>query len=142
MEPRVAIGDWDEAAQKHTLISPTQGAVKLQNGLADIVFKVPKAQVHVISPDTGGGFGLRGKLFPETVMVTWAAKRLKRPVKWLADRGETFVCDPHGRDHLSVGEIERKSVVEGNGGSVGVDLGGGGDIKKKKSIRTRKKRKA
>src|SRR3546814_8881634 len=84
MEPRVAIGDWDEAAQKHTLISPTQGAVKLQNGLADIVFKVPKAQVHVISPDTGGGFGLRGKLFPETVMVTWAAKRLKRPVKWLA----------------------------------------------------------
>src|SRR3546814_11422169 len=79
MEPRVAIGDWDEAAQKHTLISPTQGAVKLQNGLADIVFKVPKAQVHVISPDTGGGFGLRGKLFPETVMVTWAAKRLKRP---------------------------------------------------------------
>src|SRR3546814_4629672 len=65
MEPRVAIGDWDEAAQKHTLISPTQGAVKLQNGLADIVFKVPKAQVHVISPDTGGGFGLRGKLRSE-----------------------------------------------------------------------------
>src|SRR3546814_3297139 len=82
-----------------------QGAVKLQNGLADIVFKVPKAQVHVISPDTGGGCGLRGKLFPETVMVTWAAKRLKRPVKWLADRGETFVCDPHGRDHVSVGEM-------------------------------------
>src|SRR3546814_2697271 len=38
-------------------------------------------------------------------MVTWAAKRLKRPVKWLADRGETFVCDPHGRDHVSVGEM-------------------------------------
>src|SRR3546814_15130626 len=82
-----------------------QGAVKLQNGLADIVFKVPKAQVHVISPDTGGGFGLRGKLFPETVMVTWAAQRLKRPVKWLADRRENFVCDPHGREHVVVGEM-------------------------------------
>src|SRR3546814_17720069 len=65
MEPRVAIGDWDEAAQKHTLISPTQGAVKLQNGLADIVFKVPKTPVHVISHDPGGGFGLRGQLRSE-----------------------------------------------------------------------------
>ncbi|MET4701595.1 carbon-monoxide dehydrogenase large subunit [Constrictibacter sp. MBR-5] len=105
MEPRVAIGDWDEAEGRHTLISPTQGAVKLQTGLAKIVFDVPKEKVHVISPDTGGGFGLRGKLFPETVMVTWAAKRLKRPVKWLSDRGETFVSDPHGRDHISVGEM-------------------------------------
>src|SRR3546814_16537850 len=70
MEPRVAIGDWDEAAQKHTLISPTQGAVKLQNGLADIVFKVPKAQVHVISPETGSGSGMPDKLVPETVKRT------------------------------------------------------------------------
>ncbi|MFN4089837.1 MAG: xanthine dehydrogenase family protein molybdopterin-binding subunit [Alphaproteobacteria bacterium] len=105
MEPRVAIGDWDEGTGRHTLISPTQGAVKLQNNLASIVFKVPREKVHVVSPDTGGGFGLRGKLFPETVMVTWAAKRLKRPVKWRADRGETFVSDPHGRDHISVGEM-------------------------------------
>src|SRR3546814_14745662 len=72
MEPRVAIGDWDEAAQKHTLISPTQGAVKLQNGLTDIVFKVPKAPVHVIPADTGGVIALRGKVFPEPVRVTRA----------------------------------------------------------------------
>ncbi len=105
MEPRVAIGAWDPVEQKHTLISPTQGAVKIRNNLADLIFKVPKDKVHVISPDTGGGFGLRGKLFPETVLVTWAAKRLNRPVKWTSDRSETFLCDPHGRDHISVGEM-------------------------------------
>ncbi len=105
MEPRVAIGDWDEATGVHTLISPTQGAVKIRNNLADLVWKVPREKVHVVSPDVGGGFGLRGKCFPETVMVTWAAKRLRRPVKWTSDRSETMLCDPHGRDHVSVGEM-------------------------------------
>jgi carbon-monoxide dehydrogenase large subunit len=105
MEPRVAIGDWDPKAEIHTLYSPTQGAVKLQTGLSTLAFKVPKQKVRVVSPDVGGGFGLRGKLFPETVLVVWAAKHLKRPVKWRADRQETFLSDPHGRDHLTRAEM-------------------------------------
>ncbi len=105
MEPRVAIGAWDAATQTHTLYSPTQGVIRLQNALANIAFKVPKDKVRVVSPDVGGGFGLRGKLFPETVLVVWAAKRLGRPVKWRADRQETILCDPHGRDHLTHGEM-------------------------------------
>src|SRR5262249_12527140 len=52
-----------------------------------------------------GGFGLRGKLFPESVLVVWAAKRLGRPVKWRADRQETFLSDPHGRDHITRAEM-------------------------------------
>ncbi len=103
MEPRVAIGEWDGA--RYTLHSPTQGVIRVQDTLARIVFKVSKEKLRVISPDVGGGFGLRGKLFPESAMVLWAAKRLGRPVKWRADRTETFLCDPHGRDHVTQAEM-------------------------------------
>ena len=103
MEPRVAIGEWD--GERWTLISPTQGVIKLRDSLARYAFKVPPERIRVISPDVGGGFGLRGKLFPESAMVLWAAKRLGRPVKWRAGRTETFLADPHGRDHVTHAEM-------------------------------------
>jgi carbon-monoxide dehydrogenase large subunit len=105
MEPRVAIGEWDAATETYTLRSPTQGVIRVQNSLASNVLKVPKEKLRVISPDVGGGFGLRGKTFPESALVLFAARRLRRPVKWLADRQETFLCDVHGRDHLTHGEM-------------------------------------
>jgi carbon-monoxide dehydrogenase large subunit len=105
LEPRVAIGAFDPEKEIYTLYSPTQGVIRVQNGLANIAFKVPKEKIRVVSPDVGGGFGLRGKLFPESVLVLWAAKRLKRPVKWTADRQETFVADVHGRDHVTHAEM-------------------------------------
>ncbi|MCC7275964.1 MAG: xanthine dehydrogenase family protein, partial [Alphaproteobacteria bacterium] len=105
MEPRVAIGDYDAATGVHTLHSPTQGVVRVWNGLAGLVFNLPKDKVRVVSPDVGGGFGLRGKLFPESCLVVWAARRLGRPVKWTADRSETFLSDPHGRDHVTTCEM-------------------------------------
>ena len=77
----------------------------MRESLAKIVFDIPLDKLRVISPDVGGGFGLRGKLFPESAMVLWAARRLGRPVKWRADRTETFVCDPHGRDHVTHAEM-------------------------------------
>ena len=132
MEPRVAIGEWDAANEMYVLRSPTQGAVKVRNNLAEIAFKVPKDKVRVISPDVGGGFGLRGKMFPESVLVCWAAKRLGRPVKWLSDRSETFVSDPHGRDHISIIEMAfdadakiagMKAHTWGNVGGVLLDFG-------------------
>lgn len=103
MEPRVAIGEWD--GERWTLTSPTQGVIKVRESLAKFAFKVPLDRIRVISPDVGGGFGLRGKLFPETAMVLWAAKRLGRPVKWRAGRTETFLSDPHGRDHVTHAEM-------------------------------------
>nr|WP_123691482.1 xanthine dehydrogenase family protein molybdopterin-binding subunit [Stella humosa] len=105
MEPRVAIGEYDPATGIRTLHSPTQGVVKLWQGLATLIFNVPQDKIRVVSPDVGGGFGLRGKLFPESVLVVWAATRLQRPVKWTADRSETFLCDPHGRDHVTTCEM-------------------------------------
>jgi aerobic carbon-monoxide dehydrogenase large subunit len=105
MEPRVALGEYDPAENHFTLHSPTQGVVRVRESLAKFIFKLPKENVRVISPDVGGGFGLRGKLFPESAMVLWAAKRIGRPVKWRADRTETFLCDPHGRDHVTHAEM-------------------------------------
>jgi carbon-monoxide dehydrogenase large subunit len=105
MEPRVALGDWDPATERYTLYSPTQGVIRVQNSLANNVFKLPKEKLRVVSRDVGGGFGLRGKTFPESVLVLFAAKKLGRPVKWRADRQETFLCDVHGRDHATHGEM-------------------------------------
>jgi aerobic carbon-monoxide dehydrogenase large subunit len=105
MEPRVALGEYDPAENHYTLHSPTQGVVRVRESLARFIFKLPKEHVRVVSPDVGGGFGLRGKLFPESAMVLWAAKRIGRPVKWRADRTETFLCDPHGRDHVTQAEM-------------------------------------
>ncbi len=105
MEPRVALGEYDAATGQFTLTSPTQGVVRVREGLAQHVFKLDKAKLRVISPDVGGGFGLRGKLFPESAMVLWAAKRTGRAVKWRADRTETMLCDPHGRDHVTEAEM-------------------------------------
>ncbi len=103
MEPRVALGEWD--GERWTLHSPTQGVVRVREGLAKFVFRVGKEKLRVISPDVGGGFGLRGKLFPESAMVLWAARKLGRPVRWRAGRTETFVSDPHGRDHVTEAEM-------------------------------------
>ncbi|WP_207536695.1 xanthine dehydrogenase family protein molybdopterin-binding subunit [Sabulicella rubraurantiaca] len=116
MEPRVALGEWD--GTRFTLTSPTQGVVRVREGLAKHIFNVPLDQMRVVSPDVGGGFGLRGKLFPESAMVLWAAKRLGRPVKWLAGRTETFMCDPHGRDHVTEAEM----AFDGNARILGMKV--------------------
>jgi carbon-monoxide dehydrogenase large subunit len=105
MEPRVAVGAWNAALERYELTSPTQGPIRVRDALARFVFKVPKDKLRVVSPDVGGGFGLRGKIFPESAMVLWAARKIGRPVKWRADRSETFVSDPHGRDHVTTAEM-------------------------------------
>ena len=61
--------------------------------------------MRVISRDTGGGFGVRSKMYPETAVVAYAARKLRRPVKWRGDRLETFVSDYHGRDQINYCEM-------------------------------------
>ena len=62
---------------------------------------IPESALRVISPDVGGGFGYKGKLYPEEGILTWAARRLGRPVRWVATRAESFVADNQARDHLT-----------------------------------------
>ena len=88
MEPRGAIGEYDPGEDSYTLWSSTQGSHFLRNLLAEHVFHIPENRIRVVTPDVGGGFGMKLFLYPEHVLVLWAAKKLGRPVKWVADRSE------------------------------------------------------
>jgi carbon-monoxide dehydrogenase large subunit len=91
IEPRAAIGAYDAAADRFDLLLSGQGVHSLRQQLADAVFHIPPERITVRAPDVGGGFGVKNFLYPEWVLVLWAARRLGRPVKWVADRGEEFV---------------------------------------------------
>src|SRR3977135_1129305 len=97
MEPRSAIGRYDETEGQYTLISGCQGVHRVRHPLAGCL-KVPQERVRVICPDVGGGFGSRTNLYPEQVAVVWAARRVGRPVKWTGDRHEAFLTDYTPRD--------------------------------------------
>lgn len=100
MEPRAATGDYDAATSRYTLISGSQGVVRQRQALARALNRPPD-EVRVICPDVGGGFGPRTMLYPEQVVVVWAAARLGRPVKWTGDRSEAFISDFQARDSVA-----------------------------------------
>ncbi|MGC2856875.1 xanthine dehydrogenase family protein molybdopterin-binding subunit [Novispirillum sp. DQ9] len=116
METRGAIGDWD--GTRMTLITGSQGSHQLQGWLCDHVFKTGRENLHVIANDVGGGFGMRLFLFPEHVLVLFAARALGRPVKWIGDRAESFLGDTHGRDHISHAE----AAVDADGRILGLKV--------------------
>jgi carbon-monoxide dehydrogenase large subunit len=97
MEPRAAIGLFDAANGTYTVISGSQGVVRHRAGLS-AALGVPPERIRAISPDVGGGFGPRTALYPESVLVAWAARRVGRPVRWGSDRSEAFLTDHQGRD--------------------------------------------
>ena len=96
MEPRAAIGEYDEARGVYRLTSGSQGAVRQRQELAQAL-GAPIETVEVICPDTGGGFGTRTTLYLEQLLVVWAARRIGRPVRWTATRSESFLSDYQGR---------------------------------------------
>ncbi len=101
MEGRTALGFYDTREERYTLHAGLQAPHLMRADLADQVFKLPANKFRLISPDVGGGFGMKGSAFPEYAMVLWAAKKVGRPVKWIAERGESFVGDHHARDNVS-----------------------------------------
>ena len=105
MEPRAAIGSYDEADGRYTLYSSTQTAHRARAQLARMIFGLPEHRFRVIAPDVGGGFGAKGSVHPEEVLVLWASGRIGRPVKWTADRSEALLADIQARDQVWRGEI-------------------------------------
>ena len=99
MEPRVAIGAHDAASGTFRLDVSGQGVHAIRDQLADDVFRVPRDKVQVIAPDVGGGFGAKNFLFPEYILVLFAARRLCRPVRWVSERMEDFLSTAQGRDN-------------------------------------------
>jgi len=105
IEPRAAIGDYDSGTGAFTLWNTTQNPHVARLVIAAFVGMAPEHKLRVIAPDVGGGFGSKIFIYPEEVVALWAAKRVGRPVKWVADRSESFLTDAHGRDHVTRAEM-------------------------------------
>ncbi|HZE62191.1 MAG TPA: xanthine dehydrogenase family protein molybdopterin-binding subunit [Burkholderiales bacterium] len=100
IEPRAALAQYDKG--RVTLYTPSQGPHHLRGQIAGIV---KSEDVRVVSGNVGGAFGMKIFLYPEQPMMVWAAQRLKRSVRWTADRSESFLSDAQGRDNYSVAEL-------------------------------------
>ena len=118
IEPRAAIGQYDAAADSLELLLTGQGVHSLRQQLADTVFHMSPDRIVVHAPDVGGGFGVKNFLYPEWVLVLWAARRLGRPVKWIAERGEEFVSSAQGRDNLTRARL----ALDGDGRFLALDV--------------------
>ncbi len=101
MEPRVAIGDYDPATDESTLYTTSQNPHVIRLLMGAFVLGLPEHKLRVVAPDVGGGFGSKIFHYAEEAFCTFAARALRRPVKWTASRSESFVTDAHGRDHAT-----------------------------------------
>src|SRR5436190_13455239 len=104
LEPRAALAEWDAAGGRYTLHASLQSVHQLAANLARIL-GVAADGVRCVTGDVGGGFGSKIQPYPEYVALTWAARRLGRPVKWASSRSEGFVTDAQSRDHRLTGEL-------------------------------------
>jgi carbon-monoxide dehydrogenase large subunit len=118
MEPRAAIGAFDRARGQHTLYTTSQFPHIVKLLMGNFVLNIPQHKLRVVSPDVGGGFGVKQFHYAEEAVVTWAAKRLGRPVKWVCDRSEGFISDAHGRDHVTEAEM----ALDENGKFLGLKV--------------------
>jgi aerobic carbon-monoxide dehydrogenase large subunit len=98
LEPRAGIARYDAASDSFDLELTGQGLHGIRRQLAEFVFRLPVEQFHLHAPDVGGGFGMKNFLYPEWILLLWAARKLGRPVRWTADRAEEFVAGAQGRD--------------------------------------------
>lgn len=104
MEPRVCTAEYDAAKKSYTLTLGSQGSHGLRDTLAKMM-KIKPADIRVITPDVGGGFGNKSFMYREYPLLTRAARVLKKPVSWVQERGEHFQTCVHGRDNIVTGEM-------------------------------------
>ncbi len=105
VEPRGAVGDYDTSEQRYHLYTSSQGSHTLRSVLSNEVLHVPEHRIHVVTPDVGGGFGMKLFLYPEHVLVLYAAKKFGRPVRWIGERSDAFLTDTHGRDNVTTADL-------------------------------------
>ncbi len=105
METRTALADHDPAIGRSTLHTSAQMPHKVRAGLAGAVFREPEVNFRVISPDVGGGFGMKGGIYPEDALVVWASRKVHRPVKWVSERSEGLLSDTQARDCISTASL-------------------------------------
>jgi carbon-monoxide dehydrogenase large subunit len=104
MEGRAALAVYDEREERYTLYAGLQGPHGMRQEIAK-VFGLPATRFRLISPDVGGGFGMKGSIYPEYILALWTARLTGRPVKWIAERGEGLISDHQARDNRSSVEL-------------------------------------
>ena len=105
MEARAAAAEYDASTGRWTLTTNTQGGWGIKQLLGSAIFDVPEDRFRVVTPDVGGGFGMKLFLYAEHALPCYAARKLGRPVKWASERSEAFLSDTHGRDNITRGEL-------------------------------------
>jgi len=116
MEPRAAVGEYDSGTDSITLYTTSQNPHVARLVLSAFVGLTPENKLRVIAPDVGGGFGSKIFIYAEETVCAWAARKIDRPVKWTAERTESFLSDAHGRDHVSHAEL----ALDANGKITGL----------------------
>ncbi|MBI3457390.1 MAG: molybdopterin-dependent oxidoreductase [Candidatus Rokubacteria bacterium] len=116
IEPRASLASYNQVTGDLTVWITSQNPHVHRLLMAAFVLGMPEHKVRVIAPDVGGGFGSKIFLYPEEVTVSWASKAIGRPVKWTAERRESYLTDAHGRDHITEAEM----AVDKDGKIVGL----------------------
>ena len=116
MEPRAANAVYTRHDDSYTLYVASQNPHVERLLMSAFVLGLPESKVRVIAPDVGGGFGSKIFLYPEETALVWASKRVGRPIKWTAERSESFLTDAHGRDHVTTAEM----ALDAQGGFLGM----------------------
>ena len=105
MEPRAAVAEYDPSIDEYTLYLTNQNPHLLRLNLCNYIFGIPETKLRVVAPDVGGGFGSKIYTYAEDTTCLWAARKIGRPVKWTAERSESFLADAHGRDHVTKAQL-------------------------------------
>ena len=105
MEPRAAVAQFDPSNGNYTLHTTTQNPHVIRLLMGAFVLQIPEHKLRIISHDVGGGFGSKIFHYAEEAILTWASAKVSQPIKWTAERSESFVTDAHGRDHETKAEL-------------------------------------
>src|SRR5262249_60059153 len=118
LDTRGVVASYDADSDRITLALSSQGSHAVRDVLSGSVLKIPPEKLRVITPDVGGGFGTKLFTYREYALAAVAAKKLRRPVKWIADRSDHFLGDCQGRDNRTRARL----ALDGNGRFLALDI--------------------
>ena len=124
LEPRGVTGEYDPGTGRYTLHCGFQRPWLFRNAIAETTMKIPEAQLRLITGDIGGSYGLRGSVYPEIILMLWAAKRAGRPVKWTCTRNEAHISDDDARDNI----VDAALALDKDGKFLGVRIRSFGNL--------------
>jgi carbon-monoxide dehydrogenase large subunit len=124
IEPRGVVGIYDAGTQRYTLHCGFQRPWLFRNDIARTTLKIPEAELRLITGDIGGSYGLRGSVYPEIILMLWAARRVGRPVKWTQTRSEAHISDDDARDNI----VDAALALDNNGKFLGVRIRSYGNL--------------